>query len=291
MTESFFSKRNLLFSAFILIAVLLCYMPLKELLSTTSNREYYSHILLIPFVSGYLVYMNRKEIYSDKSYSSGAGSTLILAGIVLYATGLILKANLNQNDYASLITFSAVTLTSGAFILAYSFRAFKKALFPLLFLVFMVPIPGFLMERLIFFLQSGSTEFANFLLTVTGVPFFRDGFSFHLSSMSVEVAKQCSGIRSGLALFITALLAGHLFLKTGRNKIILAVCALPVTMFKNGIRVVTLALLGNYVNPVILESDLHREGGIPFFVVALLLLAPILYFLRKSETKGEAGNK
>ncbi|MFH2045278.1 MAG: exosortase/archaeosortase family protein [Pseudomonadota bacterium] len=291
MTESYFSKRNLLFSAFILIAVLMCYLPLRELLSTTSNREYYSHILLIPFVSGYLIFIKRKEIYSDKSYSFGAGGVFLLIGIALYATGLINKLNLNQNNYASLTTFSAVILISGAFIFTYSFCAFKKALFPLLFLIFTVPIPSYLMERFIYLLQSGSTEFANFLLTVTGVPFLRDGFYFHLSSMSVEVAKQCSGIRSGLALFITALLAGHLFLKTGRNKIILAVCALPVTMFKNGIRIITLALLGNYVDPRILQSDLHREGGIPFFIVALLLLAPILYFLRKSETKGEGETK
>jgi exosortase/archaeosortase family protein len=54
-------------------------------------------------------------------------------------------------------------------------------------------------------------------------------------------------------------------------------------MFKNGIRIATLTLLGAYVDPRILQSDLHREGGIPFFIVALLLMAPILYFLRKTE--------
>jgi exosortase len=261
----------------------MCYAPLKELLSTTSNREYYSHILLIPFISGYLVFIKRKDIFHEEFYSFGAGGAFLFIGIALYAIGYIFKTNFNQNDYASITTLSAIILISGAFILFYGISSFKKALFPLFFLIFTVPIPSFLMDRLIYFLQSGSTEFANLLLLTSGVPFFRDGFFFHLSNMSVEVAKQCSGIRSGLALFITALLAGHLFLKTGRNKIILAICALPITMFKNGIRVVTLSLLGNYVNPIILESSLHREGGIPFFIVALLLLAPILYFLRKKE--------
>jgi exosortase/archaeosortase family protein len=112
--------------------------------------------------------------------------------------------------------------------------------------------------------------------------------------MSVEVAPQCSGIRSGLALFITALLASYLFLDSWWRRIILVLCVFPITMFKNGIRITTLTLLGTYVDPRILQSSLHREGGIPFFILALLLMAPILYWLRKSENRGKgigASNK
>jgi exosortase/archaeosortase family protein len=112
--------------------------------------------------------------------------------------------------------------------------------------------------------------------------------------MSVEVAPQCSGIRSGLALFITALLAGYLFLNSWWRRVILVICVFPITMFKNGIRITTLTLLGTYVDPRILQSSLHREGGIPFFILALLLMAPILYWLRKSENRGKgigASNK
>jgi len=197
--------------------------------------------------------------------------------------------SLNQNDYTSLITFSALLLLWGAFISVYGVGAFRKALFPLLFLGFMIPIPSSIMDGIIHFLQVGSTEFTNILLTISGVPFFREGFVFNLTGMSIEVAKQCSGIRSSLALLITALLAGHMFLDTGWKKVILAVSIFPIAMFKNGIRIVTLTLLGTYVDPRILQSSLHREGGIPFFIVALLLLAPVLYFLRKSEGQGDRG--
>jgi exosortase len=117
------------------------------------------------------------------------------------------------------------------------------------------------------------------------VPFVRDGFVFQLPNISVEVAKQCSGIRSGMAIFIVAILAGYMFLKSYWKIIFLVVCAVLIAMLKNGIRILTLSLLGNYVDPRILKSSLHREGGIPFFIVALLLLAPILFFLRRSEKK------
>jgi len=150
----------------------------------------------------------------------------------------------------------------------------------------MIPVPAFIMEKIIVFLQIGSTEFADFLFWVSQAPYYREGFVFHLPSMSVEVAPQCSGIRSALALFITALLAGYLFLNSRWRRVILVLCVFPITMFKNGIRITTLTLLGTYVDPRILQSDLHREGGIPFFILALFLMAPILYWLRKSENRG-----
>jgi exosortase len=211
------------------------------------------------------------------------GAAVIITGIVLYALGMSYGVKLNQNDYAAILTLSSLIMLWGAFIFAYGINAFTVSLFPLLFLVFMIPGPAFVMEKIISFLQIGSTEFANFLFWVSQAPYLREGFVFHLPDISVEVAPQCSGIRSALALFITALLAGYLFLNSWWRRIILVLCIFPITMFKNGIRIATLTLLGAYVDPRILQSDLHREGGIPFFIVALLLMAPILYFLRKTE--------
>jgi len=188
------------------------------------------------------------------------------------------------------MTFSAVTFWIGGFILFYGKRAFRSGLFPVLFLFFLVPIPTLLVERIIIFLQIGSTEVTNILFGLTGVPFNREGFVFHLAGMSIVVAKECSGIRSSIALFITGVIAGQLFLHKARNRWILLLSAIPITIFKNGLRIVTLTLLGVYVDPRILGSQLHRSGGIPFFVVALLLMAPILIWLIREERKA-SGSK
>jgi exosortase len=117
------------------------------------------------------------------------------------------------------------------------------------------------------------------------MPFLRDACVFHLPGLSIEVAPQCSGIRSSLALVITCVLAGHMFLKTGWKKIVLVLASLPVMMIKNGIRITTLSLLGVYVDRGFLESSLHRDGGIVFFILALLLMSPILFVLRRSEQR------
>ncbi len=263
-------------------AFIMAYIPLKVLYSS-NKKEYYTHIALIPLVSLYLIYIKRKEIFAKINYLFTLGIPVLLLGIALFSGGLLWGASLDKNNYASLITFSLVIMINGSFILLYGIQAYKIALFPLLFLIFTIPIPTMIMDNIIHFLQVGSTEFTNLLFVVSGIPFVRDGFAFHLPNISVEVAKECSGIRSSMAIFILAVLAGYMFLKSYWKRILLIICAVLIAMFKNGIRILTLSLLANYVDRRILESSLHREGGIPFFIVALLLMAPILFFLIRSE--------
>jgi len=277
--------RHVVFISAVLAVVGMAYGPLSDLFNSRMYRDYHSLIPFIPLISIYLLYLKRRDIREKMQYAFAPGAIIAIAGLVFYAMGLSFGKNLSQNDYATVITSSSIVLLWGAFIFAYGIKAFSAALFPLLFLVFMIPIPAFIMEEIITFLQIGSTEFANLLFWLSQAPYYREGFVFHLTGMSVEVAPQCSGIRSGLALFITAWLAGYLFLDSGWRRVILVLCVFPITMLKNGIRITTLTLLGTYVDPRILQSSLHREGGIPFFILALLLMAPILYFLKRTEGK------
>ena len=278
------NTRNILFLLFTAVALIVAYTPIRALYSSNKS-EYYSHIALIPLVSIYLAYIKRKEIFAQVNYLFVVGIPVLLLGIALFLGGILWGATLDNNNYASLIAFSIVIFINGAFILLYGISAYRTALFPLLFLIFIVPIPTALMDNIIYFLQVGSTEFTNLLFLASGTPYIRDGFVFHLPNVSVEVAAQCSGIRSSMAIFIVAILAGYMFLKSYWKMIFLVICAVLIAMFKNGIRILTLSLLGNYVDPRILSSSLHKEGGTPFFILGLLLLAPILFFLRRSEKK------
>ena len=291
------NRRHLIFLVFFVLAFLMAYGPIKALYDSSSQREYYSHIVLIPLVSIYLVFQKRKFVFAEREDAEDggtqslrndriAGIALLLAGVLIYVVGRGVRPDLNPNDFTAVIALAAVVFLNGGFILSYGLTAFKEALFPLLFLIFVVPIPSALMDGFIYFLQVGSTEFTNLLFMASGVPFFREGFFFHLPGMSIEVAKQCSGIRSSLALLITAVLAGHMFLNTWWKKVILAVLIIPITMFKNGIRILILTLMGTYWDPRWLtESSLHRDGGIVFFILALVLMAPILYLLRRGEER------
>ncbi len=274
----------------IYVAVLaLFYSQLKDLFALSLHNELYSHIILIPLVSGYFMFMQKDEIFKGTGYAPVAGIPFIAVGIALYLTGARLGGALNNIDYLSLMTFSALTIWVGGFIIFFGTRAFRAALFPLMFMLFAVPVPGVLMESFIHFLRVGSTGAANAILKLTGVPFAREGFCFYLPGLGVEVAEECSGIRSGISLVITSIVAGKLFLNTNSRRTVLVLLALPIAIVKNGMRIVTLSLLGAYVDKRVLSSSLHKYGGIPFFLVGLLLLGTILWALRRTE--GDRGDK
>lgn len=284
-----FNKRVLLFFILSGLAISMAFFPLNELLRSGAKREYYSHIPLIPLISLFFLYQKRKEITSEQEYGQwqgrGPGVFLLALGLILFFSATALKETLKLNDATTLFTLSSVIFWAGAFMFCFGLQAFRLATFPILFLLFTVPIPERLMDGIIYSLQVGSTELTHLLFILTGIPFVREEFVFQLPGMSIEVAKQCSGIRSTLALVITSFVAGELFLKTGWKKLILVLCVFPITIFKNALRISVLSILGVYVDPRILGSELHRSGGIPFFGLALLFMAPILFFLVRSEKK------
>src|SRR5262249_32481336 len=88
-----------------------------------------------------------------------------------------------------------------------------------------------------------------------------------------------------MALFILALLVAHFRLRSFWSKFVFIVCGLFMMILKNGVRIATLTLLAVYVDPDFLFGRLHHQGGVVFFVLALLLLLPLLFSLQRLESK------
>jgi hypothetical protein len=157
-TARHIKTRNILFLFFNIITIIIFYAPMRDLIVLSLRNEYYSHIILIPLISGYFMYLRRKVILSDINYSYISGSILIIIGSILYLTGKTQGIKLDQNDYLSLMTFSNLIFWMGGFVLFFGIRAFRIGAFPLLFLIFLVPIPSLIMEKIIILLQIGSAE-------------------------------------------------------------------------------------------------------------------------------------
>ena len=141
------------------------------------------------------------------------------------------------------------------------------------------------MDRLIWWLQLGSAEVTSWIFYLTRTPVFRDGFTFSVPGATIEIARECSGIRSTMGLLITCLIAGYLMLRTVSGRLALLIAAVPVLALKNGIRIATLTELAIYVDPSFLFGRLHNDGGFVFFAIGLGILLPILLWLQRSEDK------
>ena len=176
-----------------------------------------------------------------------------------------------------------VTWWLAAFVLCFGIRVSRLLLFPLCFLLWLVPIPQFALNRIVGFLQQGSALTAHLLLTVSGVPVRQDGFVLSIPGLSVEVAKECSSIRSSLMLVVTSMVLSHLFLRSMWRKTAIVLAAIPLSVARNGLRIFTLSMLATRVDPSFIDGRLHHQGGILFFALSLASLCVLLWFLRKSE--------
>ena len=282
--------RNILFMLFTLALLLEFHSQFRYLILISLHNELYSHILLIPLVSGFFLYREREEIFREKKYSPAVGAVILIAGVNILLTGSINREKLSQNDYLTFVISSAAVLWIGGFVLFYGTETFRRALFPLLFLFFVVPLPDFLVKNTVNLLKVASADVSSGIFELTGVPFIREGFQFHLPDISIEVAEQCSGIRSTIALFITGIIAARMFFKKWWKRLLLIMCVFPLTVFKNGLRIVTLSLLAQYYDRDILSSLLHVQGGILFFSFAVFCLVGIILLLRPEYGKRRNGH-
>ena len=244
-----------------------------------------SQIVLIPFISATLIYWDRKNIFRCVRHSLVPGATAIVFGFALLIGGSTLGARLAEDDHLALVASSLIILWLGGFLFFYGTDAFGRALFPLLFLAFCVPIPTMVLYRTISALQHASAQTAFVLLKLTGTPVYREGSVLAMPGLTIEVAPECSGIRSSIGVFILTLLAGHFLLRSWWRRAVLVIAAMPIVILKNAIRIGTLSLLTIHVDRRIIESRLHHDGGFVFFFLGLLLLYPILMMLVKSEGK------
>lgn len=281
--DSEITKKHVAFAAFIAVSLLVFWRVAAALVAYSLSRESSSHIILIPFVSLVLLYSERTRIFLSARSSPGPAFGLICAGLGIYFYAIWLLRPQGEDALLPVATFSLIFVWLGGFLFFYGIGTARAAAFPLLFLVLMIPLPAGVLQRLIYALQKESTEISYMLFRALGVPVLKQGFLLYLPSVTIEVAEECSGIRSSVALFITCLLAAHLFLRTGWRQAFFALLALPLAIIKNGIRIVTLSLLSIYVDPGFLTGRLHREGGFVFFLLVLAILAPILRMLQKSE--------
>jgi len=279
--------RNIGFAIFTLVVASAFFVVILEwiefALNTESGRNF-SHMILVPFVSAFVFYQKRKQILSRPRYSLFGGTIPILVGVLtLY---LASSDRLDQNDRLCFMMFSIVAIWTGGFILFYGLSALRGALFPLLFLLFAVPIPNFIFDKIVVVLQQASVELTALFLKGTGMPFLREGTYFLLPGYQIEIAKECGGIRSFLVLLIMSTLGGQLFLKTNGSRLALALAIFPIAILQNGLRITTLCVLGVYVHGSFLTSGTHYHMGDVYFVLALLLLfLPTVWLLQKAETR------
>ena len=295
-------NRPIELKAFAIAALLvgICFaLPLYRLVGFAAKSQLYSHILLIPFISAYLIRLQSKVSAGEKLARATRSSPPAAITFILLGTGLLIFFRVAQSyawqwsktDYFCVHTASAVAFYYAACFLLVPVETLRRYTFPLAFLIFAIPFPDRLYHGIETFLQYRSADAAHLLFSLTGMPVWRDGTEFRLPGFSLEVAPECSGIHSSLVLFISSFLAAYMLLRTRWSRIIFVACIIPLGIVRNGFRIWTLGELCVQFSHDWINSELHHRGGPIFFALSLIPLFALLFLLRKLETKNPASRK
>ncbi len=265
-------------------------LPLWNLAQYSLATELYSHCWLMPLVSAYLIWTDRGSLVSHRRGNSIRIFAIIPAAfavllIVLFQVNhSVWVGDLYENALSSLALAYVFSIYAAA-ILCLGPSTLGKIAFPLAVGLFTAPFPVAFKDAIVTFFQYPSAEAAYWMLKLAGNTIYRDGLVFVLPSITMEVAPQCSGIRSSLVLFLVSLVASQLFLKTAWKKISLVIFVIPLAIGRNGLRIFTLGELCERVGPHMLDHWIHHSGGPIFFALSLPAFFAFLFYLVRNEPK------
>jgi len=273
------SNRMALLKFAIIIASLaiLYFRVVQGLVSDWIHLPDFSHGFLIPLVSFYFIYEKRKELSILSPSGSWTGVVLLVFGILL-----LLLGNLATEYFT--MRFSLLLVMGGIILYLLGKDYFKPLLFPLAFLIFMIPIPSILMDRITFPMQLFASKVAARSLDWVGIPVLREGNVILLANTSLEVAEACSGIRSLISLLALSVVFAYLRLKITWKRTALVLSTFPIAIIANAARVSGTGILAQYYGDKVAQGFFHGFSGWILFVVAFVCLFAVGGFLSKIKT-------
>jgi exosortase len=247
------------------VLLLVCYAPiLYRLVWQWATNEDMGHGFFVPLVAGFVVWQRRKKLAAIPREPNIWG--LIL---VVYAAFQALAATLGAELFTARIAFILAVVGT---ILYLGGKQWVKALaFPLLLLLFMVPIPQILYARLTLSLQLLASQLAEGLITVAGIPVIRTGNLLELPHDTLNVVEACSGIRSLISLTFLSLVYAYFTDARVWMRWVLLAATIPIAIVANAMRVAITGLL-TQVNTELARGLFHEIEGYIVFIIALVSL-------------------
>lgn len=271
------------------MVLVVCFLrPLSVLMNFALHSDLYSHIVLIPFVTLFLIWQKRDlaSAVPGKPLRSLSLFPLLIAAALLAGYWIAGNAAVAFTaDYLSFTISAFVCLFWAGALFFLNASTLCLLAFPLVFIVFMIPFPESVLHTIEGLLQTGSAAVAHVFFQMAGTPVFRQGMYFQLPGFSLEVASACCGIHSSLVLLITAVVASHLLLRSPWTRLSLVGFVIPLALIRNGFRIFTIGELCVHVNPNLAHSYIHTHGGPIFFLLSLIPFVGLLGLLIRAESR------
>lgn len=264
--------------------LLVLYGPiLKALVLDWWRDPNYGHGFLVPLFSAFVLWRQRERLAGMALKPANFG-VLVMLG----AVGLLLVGSLGAELFST--RFSFLVMIGGIVLFLAGWRLLRAVLFPLAFLILMIPIPVLIYNQITFPLQLLASRFATFWLQLINVPVLREGNLIILPNYTLEVVDACSGIRSLMTLITLAIAYGYLVEPRRWVRWLMVLLMIPIAIVSNSIRIVGAGVLTYHFGPSMAQGFFHEFSGWVIFVAALLLMFACHWVLRKipGGQKGKA---
>ncbi len=179
----------------VLLALGLLYFPiLQNLAHDWNTNDNYSHGYFIPILSAYIIYTLKDELKKLPIHTSIGGLVLLIAGLAQ-----LIVAKVGSEFF--LQRTSLIPVLAGIVLFCLGFAFFKKLFLPIIYLIFMIPLPAIIWNKIAFPMQLFGSYLTEKIVVLMGIPIFREGNVLHLTNTTLEVVDACSGLRSLTTLF------------------------------------------------------------------------------------------
>jgi exosortase len=224
-----------------------------------------SHAILVPFIAFYFGWTKRRELVSVELSSSGWGGACLALCLILYLI-----------SYVGGIALGVRLMIVGSFIAlvwnCFGWPILRVLAFPLFFLFFMVPVPDTFLNLVSFPLQMQATKISTWIISLFSIPVYREGNMLYFVQTQLEVAEACSGIRSIISLGMLSVLLAYMSQGSWLHKAVLIVCAIPVAMLANILRVSGTGILAHFFGDQVARGFLHDFSGTTVFIFGLVVM-------------------
>jgi len=250
----------------VLLGLLVLYFPVyNTLASTLWQHEEYAHGPIILVIVLWLMWAGRSKLIDDgQKKNTVSGAILLFIGLLLYVVG-------HSQDIYIFEVGSQIPLLLGIMLLIYGASVAKNFWFPLLFLVFLIPLPGVVVDTMTGPLKQMVSILAENILYLFGYPIARSGVMLSIGQYQLLVADACSGLNSMFSLSALGLFYAYLVKRKGwvpNTALLLSV--LPIAFFANVMRVILLVLITYYFGDAVGQGFAHKMAGLVLFMAALI---------------------
>lgn len=276
----------------VIVALGLCamYVPsFVDLFRGLWSRDDQAHGPIVLAISCWLFYRKWPEMWqaSEGATPSSAGWPLFICGLLLYIIG-------RSQDILIFEVGSLIWLLAALLLLLRGGKALKAQWFPLFFMLFMIPLPGPLVDAVTMPMKMAVSYAAEYILYGVGYPIARQGVILQIGQYKLLVADACAGLHT----LFTLEALGLLYLNLVRHNsafrnIALAILIVPISFTANVIRVMVLTLVTYHFGDEAGQGFLHGFAGMVLFLSALLLIIGVdsllQLFVKARDGKTAAG--